>query len=425
MTSTQLKPKEKEQKPVLTGQRLRSRKRDLKEKYDPAAFRSFVLAGLIEAEGDLEKASKFLDLEGGAQDYRRYADTLFDLLIAGGILAPGGGILQDGAELNNLSVFYTDVSDDAQKAHAQLMRDLIRRYKYLQISLEESMVKILKFVKGFEPEHITKLGKATAHYMSLGIISAKPLEGLLIDVVVKNGMALNFITAMFQVWFKNAPAVSVTSTLRKAGLDSKIMDFFPSGKRTPGYFMEHCLQAGDLAELITLQNSQATSEAKHTLAQEVTDMLEGPNSHAEIIAHMKEAGPKANLTAADLVTLAWDCVMGLVDWSKKVDLIAETSLKHIKTHIDIFQAFTGDNSDVQVQLMVTIQNYVYANQIFLKIFNKIILLLYKADVLEEDSVHEWYTTSHSPKGKSVFLEQMKEMIDWLKSAEEEEEDEED
>lgn len=31
---------------------------------------------------------------------------------------------------------------------------------------------------------------------------------------------------------------------------------------------------------------------------------------------------------------------------------------------------------------------------------------------------KWYKESHSPKGKSVFLEQMKKFVEWLQNAEE-------
>lgn len=41
-----------------------------------------------------------------------------------------------------------------------------------------------------------------------------------------------------------------------------------------------------------------------------------------------------------------------------------------------------------------------------------------ADVLSEDSVLKWYNTSHSAKGKTVFLEQMKTFVEWLQNAEE-------
>ena len=41
-----------------------------------------------------------------------------------------------------------------------------------------------------------------------------------------------------------------------------------------------------------------------------------------------------------------------------------------------------------------------------------------ADVLSEDTVLKWYKGGHAAKGKSVFLEQMKKMVEWLQSAEE-------
>ena len=34
----------------------------------------------------------------------------------------------------------------------------------------------------------------------------------------------------------------------------------------------------------------------------------------------------------------------------------------------------------------------------------------------EDAILAWHETDHSPKGKSAFLEEMKVMVDWLNSA---------
>lgn len=41
-----------------------------------------------------------------------------------------------------------------------------------------------------------------------------------------------------------------------------------------------------------------------------------------------------------------------------------------------------------------------------------------ADVLGEDSVLKWYQEAHLPKGKRVFLDQMKSFVQWLQNAEE-------
>ena len=50
------------------------------------------------------------------------------------------------------------------------------------------------------------------------------------------------------------------------------------------------------------------------------------------------------------------------------------------------------------------------------------LLSTSDDVLTEQAVLKWYNGAHVAKGKSVFLAQMKPMVDWLLTAEEESEE---
>ncbi len=59
---------------------------DEKEKFEPTVFRDTIVQGLNEAGGDLDAVAKFLDVTGSKLDYRRYADTLFDILMAGSML---------------------------------------------------------------------------------------------------------------------------------------------------------------------------------------------------------------------------------------------------------------------------------------------------------------------------------------------------
>ena len=55
------------------------------------AFRDSLLRGFAEAGEDLEALSKYLDTAGNKLDYKHYGETLFDVLIAGGILGKGEG----------------------------------------------------------------------------------------------------------------------------------------------------------------------------------------------------------------------------------------------------------------------------------------------------------------------------------------------
>ncbi|XP_026683541.1 protein krasavietz-like [Diaphorina citri] len=105
---------QKTEKPVLSGQRIKTRKRDEKEKYDPAGFRDYILSGLNAAGTDLEAVSKFLDIAGSKVDYRRYGEALFDILIAGGLLVPGGSIAQEGDKLCKTTACIFEAQEDMQ-----------------------------------------------------------------------------------------------------------------------------------------------------------------------------------------------------------------------------------------------------------------------------------------------------------------------
>jgi hypothetical protein len=59
---------------------------DEKERYDPVGFRDAIISGLDQCGNNFEAISRFLDGAGNKQDYRRYGESLFDILIAGGIL---------------------------------------------------------------------------------------------------------------------------------------------------------------------------------------------------------------------------------------------------------------------------------------------------------------------------------------------------
>lgn len=59
---------------------------DEKERFDPSQFQESIVLGLNQSGTDLEALAKFLDASGAKLDYRRYAETLFDILVAGGML---------------------------------------------------------------------------------------------------------------------------------------------------------------------------------------------------------------------------------------------------------------------------------------------------------------------------------------------------
>lgn len=80
-------------------------------------------------------------------------------------------------------------------------------------------------------------------------------------------------------------------------------------------------------------------------------------------------------------------------------------------------AFTTQGHS-ELTLLLKIQEYCYDNMHFMKAFQKIVVVFYKDEVLIEEPILKWYKDAHMAKGKSVFLEQMKKFVEWLKNAEE-------
>lgn len=106
-------------RPTLQGQRIKTRKRDEKERTDPQAFRDSIISAFSDilnqksspnsevavstdevtvnngshkeiplSKSHLDQLSKFLDDKGSSKDcdYRVYGENLLDILLAGGLL---------------------------------------------------------------------------------------------------------------------------------------------------------------------------------------------------------------------------------------------------------------------------------------------------------------------------------------------------
>merc|ERR1711909_180395 len=149
---------QKAELPSLTGHRTKTRKRDEKKVNDPSGFRDSVIEGLARAgvggvdledlvvQVDLDAVYKFLDTAGNKLDYRRYGEVLLEILIAGGLLAPGGSIQQDGEK-------------GMVQTRACIFQDAV--------DLEE-MRKILVYLRGFSQEHRPRLAQVTALWVASG-----------------------------------------------------------------------------------------------------------------------------------------------------------------------------------------------------------------------------------------------------------------
>ncbi|CAD7092026.1 unnamed protein product [Hermetia illucens] len=414
---------QKTERPVLSGQRIKTRKRDEKEKYDPTGFRDAVISGLEKTEGDLEQISKYLDSAGNKLDYRRYGEVLFDILIAGGLLVPGGSISQDGEKpRTNCCIFTASEDMDAMRSYEQVFIKLMRRYKYLEKMFEEEMKKVLIFIKGFSPSERVKLARMTALWIGNGSVPPTVLLVLNNEHLIKDGIALEFLVELFVTFKEEKGMSSLVQALKRGGLESRLMDFFPPNKRTEEYLKSVFLDKG-LTEIVKLHKAQASQEAKRELQQALLDDINDNKSHKEIIGDIKELAQKSNIPEHEIISLIWSTIMSLGEWNKKEELVTDQAVKHLKLYTQLFQAFTSQDRS-ELSLILKVQEFCYENMNFMKAFQKIILLFYRTEVISEETIFKWYKDAHSAKGKMHFLEQMKKFIEWLQNAEEESESEE-
>uniref|UniRef100_A0A8C1K2J9 Basic leucine zipper and W2 domains 1a n=1 Tax=Cyprinus carpio TaxID=7962 RepID=A0A8C1K2J9_CYPCA len=386
---------QKQQKPTLTGQRFKTRKRDEKERFDPTQFQESIVQGLNQTGTDLEAVAKFLDASGAKLDYRRYAETLFDILVAGGMLG---------------------------KQPCAVFNKLIRRYKYLEKGFEEEIKKLLLFLKGFTESERNKLAMLTGILLANGNISASILNSLFNENLVKEGVSAAFAVKLFKSWINEKDINSVSASLRKVGMDNRLMELFPANKRSCEHFSKYFTDAG-LKELSDFARNQQSIGARKELQKELQEQMSRGETLKDIIAYVREEMKKTSISEQTMIGIVWTSVMSSVEWNKKEELVTEQAIKLLKQYSPLLKAFTSQGLS-ELTLLLKIQEYCYDNIHFMKAFQKIVVLLYKAVVLSEEVILKWYTESHVAKGKSVFLEQMKKFVEWLKNAEEESESEE-
>uniref|UniRef100_A0A8I6A479 Basic leucine zipper and W2 domains 1 n=1 Tax=Rattus norvegicus TaxID=10116 RepID=A0A8I6A479_RAT len=411
---------QKQQKPTLSGQRFKTRKRDEKERFDPTQFQDCIIQGLTETGTDLEAVAKFLDASGAKLDYRRYAETLFDILVAGGMLAPGG-TLADDMMRTDVCVFAAQEDLETMQAFAQVFNKLIRRYKYLEKGFEDEVKKLLLFLKGFSESERNKLAMLTGVLLANGTLNASILNSLYNENLVKEGVSAAFAVKLFKSWINEKDINAVAASLRKVSMDNRLMELFPANKQSVEHFTKYFTEAG-LKELSEYVRNQQTIGARKELQKELQEQMSRGDPFKDIILYVKEEMKKNNIPEPVVIGIVWSSVMSTVEWNKKEELVAEQAIKHLKQYSPLLAAFTTQGQS-ELTLLLKIQEYCYDNIHFMKAFQKIVVLFYKAEVLSEEPILKWYKDAHVAKGKSVFLEQMKKFVEWLKNAEEESESE--
>ena len=106
--------------------------------YDWEVFRDQLYKHLETVpEGDFDSFTSKLVQAGSTLEYLKYADALFEILLVGGLLQPGGSYVDDGASPSPFSILQAKepAEVDDVKKYVDVLNKLIRRYVSVFVSL--------------------------------------------------------------------------------------------------------------------------------------------------------------------------------------------------------------------------------------------------------------------------------------------------
>ncbi|KAF9805674.1 hypothetical protein IEO21_08970 [Rhodonia placenta] len=414
-------------KPSLQGVRIKARKGAVKAhaKHEPTVFRDQLLKHLEPVPAnDFEGFTIKLVQAGSTLEYLKYADVLFEILLVGGLLQPGGSYLDDGAPISPFSIVHAkepvEVADIKQ--YVEVLNKLIRRYKYLQRPLEDtSLPTLLQYLNKWSDAQKEKLAIATALLMSQGLASASCLQSLTKDHLVKNDVALNTITTIFRAYLTDQAMDHLAGALRRGGIKDLTL-FFPPNKRDDKILDAHFRQAG-LPQVAEWWTKRQYASLKEGIIKTLREMLEQSVPHAEIVAAIKTRQEEQPLPDTELVQCIWQGLIASVEWSARQDQNEALALREISGFADILEPFCN-GAKTEVALINIVQVYCYEDTRIIKAFPQILKVLYNEDCISDQAIIYWHQKGAKPQGKQHFLQAAAPLVKFLQEQDDSEEEEE-
>lgn len=410
------------QKPTLQGVKNKQRKAAKVVKHDPVTFQKTLLSPIIEAGesiiGDFDRYLKIIEGQVNTLDFRRYGETLCEILIIGGQPAPGGILVDDGS-LNPMCLFKTGEDAETIKKHVDVFNKLKRRQKYLEKAMENSLTHILQYVNKWTDLQNLKLASFIGYASSSQLIPISILSCLDKDHLVKEGASLRFITQVFKIYLQEQSINHLSSSLRKSKLEEKLLDFFPQNKRSDEYFARHFTAEG-LQQLVDLYKTRQLENAKITTSNTLSTMYEDSEKPQDIVAYLKsQMITNKGWTESDIVRCIWDSL----DFGNKPDQMEAQIKRQLEYWCPILEIFTT-SPKTEISLLCKVQQNYYEDAKLMKYLSFTINCLYQGDAVSETAIIYWYEKAMLSQGKTVFSKQLEPFIEWLKTDDDEESDEE-
>jgi hypothetical protein len=222
----------------------------------------------------------------------------------------------------------------------EVFKRVIQRYKYLQKPLEENFLPdLLGYLGKWDQVARDKLAEAVALLVIELQISPRCLQSLAKDHVVKDGVALSFLTSFSKTYLAKQTGDQLGSTIRRSGLKD-ILSVFPPQTRDRKTLEAHFKKEG-LQPVNEWYAKLALGEVKEETISNVARMV-GEDEENQQVGFVIEAKliPQIieQLTAqqsenpvpeADLCDWIWQGLMQTVDWTARADQLDSAVVAHL------------------------------------------------------------------------------------------------
>ncbi|XP_006461085.1 hypothetical protein AGABI2DRAFT_150878 [Agaricus bisporus var. bisporus H97] len=414
-------------KPSLQGVRIKARKGAVKAhaKHEPSIFRDQLYKHLETVqEGDFDAYTTKLIQAGSTLEFLKYADALFEIILVGGLLQPGGNYLEDGAPVSPFTIFKAKepAQVDEVKKYVDVLNKLIRRYKYLQRPLEaSSLPTLLQYIHRWTPAQTEKLAIAIGLLISQGLASASCLVSLTKDHLVKNDVSVNAITLIFKAYLTDQPMDHLSATLKRGGVKD-MLAFLPANKRDSKTLEEAFKKAG-LTQVADWWTKKQYAVLKDDLVKELTNLVEHEEPVDNIMSTIKNRQDENPIPEADLIQCLWQGCMSNVDWSARADQIEGLALREVGKYASIFEPFCS-GAKTQVTLINAVQVYCYEDTRIIKAFPQILKVLYNKDCISDQAIIYWHQKGSKPQGRQHFIKSTETLVKFLQDQNDSDEEEE-
>lgn len=419
-------------KPSLTGVRIKARKGAVKAnaKHEPSVFRDQLYKHLeTVTPGDFDSYANKLIVAGSQLETLKYSDALFEILLAGGLLQPGGTYIDDNAPRSSFSIVNAaepvDIAE--MKKYAEVFNKLLRRYKYLQRPLEEqSLPGLLQYAHRWPPAQREKFGMMLGLLIGLGLSSASCLQVLTKDHLVKDYLALSLLTLVFRAYLADQQIDHLSAALKKGGVKD-LLDYFPANKRNATE-LDAWFRKENMPGVADWYKKKHLAKVRENVVNGLKELAEkekdgeGEGGKEQMLSFIKDVQSETPIPEAELVGYIWTALMGSIDWGTRPDQVEALALKEVGRFAEVLEPFCNGGK-TEVALINTVQLYCYEESKVMKVFPQMLKVLYNKDCISDQAILYWHSKGSKTQGRQHFLTVTQPLVNFLREQEDSEEEE--